>query len=138
MTTVTIIARWELEFLLFSTESRQTLRCTEAIIRTSLLTQLMKSWCIEIEAFTLDIWSICPLVANTLIRSESEEFMSIYDRIYCSLDETRTICILYTDDILPLIMMCPEIAIECRTERSDMEIPSWRWSETSADDGHNR
>jgi hypothetical protein len=114
--TVSVIAWWESKFFLFGTKSRQTLGCTEAIIRTSLLAELVESWCIEIEAFTLNIWSICPLVANTLIRSESEEFMSIDDRIYGTLDETSTICVLYTDDILPLIVMCPEIAIESRTE----------------------
>jgi hypothetical protein len=76
----------------------------------------MKPWCIETETFTLDIRTVCPLMTHALIWSESEELMCIDDRINCTLDETCTIRILYTDDVLSLIVVCPEITIECRTE----------------------
>jgi hypothetical protein len=116
MATVSIISRWELELLLLSTKLSQSLRATEAVVRTPLFAELMQSRSIEIESLTLDIRTIFSPMTDTLIRSQSEDLMCIQDRIDGPLDETSSIGILYTDDILSLSMSSPQVAIQSCTE----------------------
>lgn len=107
VTTMSIIPWWELEFFLLSTECCKSLWGTETIIGSSLLAHLVKSWSIGIYTFWLNIWSIFTTMTNTLIRRESEDIMCIENPLNCTLDEASSICILYTYDILSLIMVCP-------------------------------
>lgn len=64
--------------------------------------------------------------------------MRVENRIDRSLDESGSVGIFYADDILSLVMSCPEIAIERCTERSDVQISCRRWRETGSDDHDER
>ncbi len=77
MSTVTIVSRWELEFFLLFPKSHESLRSTEAIIRTSLFAELMKSRCIFMESFTLSIGSIFSLMMGSLIRHYLQDCMNL-------------------------------------------------------------
>ena len=137
MTTVSIIPWRELELLLLGTECRESLWSTETIIRSAFFTELMESRRICVYTFWLDVWPILTSMTDALIGNKSEDIVCIEDRIYSSLHKTSSICILHTDNILSLIMMCPEITIESSSKWSDMEIPSWWWCETGTNDRHD-
>jgi hypothetical protein len=93
----------------------------------------MESWCIGINSFGLDIWAIFATMTNTLIWYKPKDIMCIENAIYSSLYKTSPISILYTDDVLSPIMVCPEVTVECSAEGSYMDITSWGWCETGTD-----
>jgi hypothetical protein len=130
MSTVSIISRSEMEFDLFLMQELESLRSTEAIIRSSLFTESSESWCIFAESLTLSIWPVSTIMVWPLIRSHTDECEGRYDFVHSILDETSPIGILDPNYELSLIVSCPEVRIESGTQVTDMEIPSWRWGET--------
>lgn len=63
--------------------------------------------------------------------------MSIENHIDGSFDEASTVGIFDTDEVLSVIVMSPEIAVECSSQPSYMEITCRRWSEAGTD-GHRK
>jgi hypothetical protein len=113
---MSIISRWELQLFLFFFQCFEAFTGTETIIRTSLFTQLAKSWCINIEALALCIWPIPAVMMRALIWHNIELSVSLEYTLDGTLDETSTIGILYTEDIFTTIMSRPEITVQHSTE----------------------
>lgn len=93
-------------------------------------------WRIGIEPFTLYIRSIWSSVSDTLIWSKSKEIMHVKNSIHCTFHQTCTI-VSSIYDILPIIVSCPKIGIERRSEIADVYRSSWWWSQSGAD-SHKR
>jgi hypothetical protein len=74
----------------------------------SSLTELMQSRSVEVESFSLDIRSISSVFMWSFVGMESESLMDLEDLLDCTLDEPRTIRILYTNNILSMIFPSPE------------------------------
>ncbi len=128
MSAVSIVSRSEMELNLLLVEELESLRRTEAIIRSSFFAESPESWCILAQSLTLSVRSISTIMVWSLIRSHTDERERRYDLVHCILDETSPICILDPDDELSLIVSCPEVRIQSGTQVTNMEIPGWRRS----------
>lgn len=138
MSTMSIIFWWKFEFFLFFFECLKPFTRAKTIVCSPLFTESMKSRCIGIESFALNIRSIGSSVSDALIWSKSKEIVDIKNSIDSTFYQTRTICIFYTYDILSIIVSRPKIGIECRSQVTDVYGSSWWWSQSGADSHRSR